>query len=85
MQAAPLLYSQLKGKNMEENKFFYYRIYDDKEEFSFIKSSLTRKKLEELVKEFEKTHKKYINATFVKYIKKEDPDAEIIKVVDISY
>ncbi|MDP4116461.1 MAG: hypothetical protein Q8903_10015 [Bacteroidota bacterium] len=70
---------------MEENKFFYYRIYDDKEEFSFIKSSLTRKKLEELVKEFEKTHKKYINATFVKYIKKEDPDAEIIKVVDISY
>lgn len=70
---------------MDEKKLFYYRIYDDKEEFNFIKSGLARKRLSELVKEFEKTHKKYVNATFVKYIKKEDPDAEIIKVVDISY
>jgi hypothetical protein len=70
---------------MEETKLFYYRIYDDKEEFSFFKSSLTRKQIEELVKEFEKTHKKYINATFVKYLKKQDPAAEIIKVADVSY
>ena len=70
---------------MDEKKIFYYRIYDDKEEFSFIRSSLTRKRISELVMEFEKTHKKYINSTFVKYIQKEDKEAEIIKVVDISY
>lgn len=70
---------------MPEKNYFYYRIYDDKEEFSFIKSTLERKEVEKILKEFEKTHKKYINKTFVKHLQKTDKYAEIIKVKDISY
>jgi hypothetical protein len=72
-------------KVMKKDKLFYYRIYDDKEDFNFIKSSLDHKTMEGLLKNFEKTHKKYLNKTFVKYLQKSDPDAEIIEVSEISY
>jgi hypothetical protein len=70
---------------MKNCKAYYYRIFDDKEEFNFIKSSFEHKKMEELLKEFEKTHKKYLNKNFLKYLQKSDPKAEIIEVSDISY
>lgn len=70
---------------MENKKYNYFKIYDDKEEFNYIKTSLQRKKVEELLKDYEKTHKKYVNSTFVKFLQKTDKDAEIIKVTDISY
>jgi hypothetical protein len=70
---------------MKEKKLFYYRIYDDKEDFNFIKSSFEHKKMEELLKDFEKTHKKYLNKNFIKYLQKSDPKAEIIEVSEISY
>lgn len=70
---------------MKDCKFFYYRIFDDKEDFNFIKSSFDHKKIELLLKDFEKTHKKYLNKSFLKYLQKSDPKAEIIEVNDISY
>jgi hypothetical protein len=70
---------------MKAEKLFYYRIYDDKEDFNFIKSTFDHKKMEALLKEFEKTHKKYLNKTFIKYLQKSDPKAEIIEVSEISY
>jgi hypothetical protein len=41
--------------------------------------------MEVLLKEFEKTHKKYLNKTFIKFLQKSDPNAEIIEVNEISY
>jgi hypothetical protein len=70
---------------MKNGKLFYYRIFDDKEDFNFIKSTFDHKKMEGLLKDFEKTHKKYLNKTFIKYLQKTDPEAEIIEVSEISY
>jgi hypothetical protein len=70
---------------MKPKKVFYYRIYDDKEDFNFIKSSFEQKKMSELLKEFEKTHKKYLNKNFIKFLQKSDPEAEIIEVREMSY
>ncbi len=70
---------------MKPCKFFYYRIFDDKEDFDFIKSTFEHKKMEKLLKDFEKTHKNYLNKNFVKFLQKSDPQAEIIKVSEISY
>lgn len=63
----------------------YYRIYDDHEELNFFKSTLEEKKIEELLKEFERERKQYFNLDFVDFLKKKDLDAEIIEVENISY
>jgi hypothetical protein len=70
---------------MKNEKLFYYRIFDDKEDFNFIKSTFDHKTMEGLLKDFEKTHKKYLNKTFIKFLQKSDPQAEIIEVNEISY
>lgn len=65
---------------------FYYRIFDDKDELNFFKSSLPYKKIAELLKEFEQSHQEYINYDFIQFLKsKNDDAAEIIEVTNIYY
>jgi len=70
---------------MSEKKLYYYRIFDDKETLNFIKSSLPHDKVEHWLKEYERIHQKYYNPEFIDFLRKYDPEAEIIKVSDISY
>lgn len=64
---------------------FYYRIFDDKEELNFFKSSLSYSRIRELMAEYEKSHQEYINKDFISYLKEHDPEAEIIEVTNIYY
>ncbi len=64
---------------------YYYRIFDDKEEMSFFKSSLEYDRIVVLMKEYEKTHDEYINMDFIAFLKEKDKEAEIIEVNNISY
>jgi hypothetical protein len=64
---------------------YYYRIYDDKEELNFIKSSLEQKRIRELVEEYEKDRQEYYNNEFVEFLKDFDPAAELIEVINITY
>jgi hypothetical protein len=64
---------------------FYYRIFDDKEELNFFKSSLAYSRIRELMAEYEKSHQEYINKDFISYLKELDPEAEIIEVTNIYY
>jgi len=64
---------------------YYYRIYDDKEQLNFLKSSLKQERIRELLKEYEKNHQEYYNTEFVKFLKEHDSDAELIEVISISY
>jgi len=64
---------------------FYYRIFDDKEELNFFKSSLAYSRIRELMSEYEKSHQEYINKDFISYLKEHDPEAEIIEVTNIYY
>jgi hypothetical protein len=64
---------------------FYYRIFDDKEELNFFKSSLSYARIRELMAEYEKSHQEYINKDFIGYVKEQDPEAEIIEVTNIYY
>jgi aminoglycoside phosphotransferase (APT) family kinase protein len=64
---------------------FYYRIFDDKEELNFFKSSLAYSRIRELMAEYEKSHQEYINKDFISYLKEHDPEAEIIEVTNIYY
>ncbi|MDE3056985.1 MAG: hypothetical protein KGJ59_03400 [Bacteroidota bacterium] len=63
----------------------YYRIYDDHEELNFFKSTMDEKKIEELLKEFERERQQYFNLDFMEFLRKKDVDAEIIEVENISY
>ena len=64
---------------------YYYRIYDDKEHLNFIKSGLEQRRIRETLKEYEKVHEEYDNTDFVAFLKKKDPQAELIEVINISY
>jgi hypothetical protein len=70
---------------MEDKKIYYYRIYDDTEKLNYLKSSLPHEKVEVWLREFEKTHQKYFNVEFIKFLREHDSEAEIIEVSDISY
>lgn len=65
--------------------YYYYRIYDDKEQFNYIRSTFQEKKIRSLLKKFEKTHQEYYNSEFIDFLKKQDPKAELIDVAPISY
>ncbi len=65
--------------------YYYYRIYDDKEQFNYIRSTFQEKKIRSLLKKFEKTHQEYYNTEFIDFLKKQDPKAELIDVAPISY
>lgn len=64
---------------------FYYRIFDDKEELNFFKSSLNYEKIRDLMNEYEKAHQEYINKDFIGYLKEKDPETELIEVTNIYY
>ncbi len=68
-----------------KTKYYYYRIYDDKEQFNYIKSTFQEKKIRTTLKKYEKAHQVYYNAEFMEYLKKQDPRAELIEVTPISY
>ena len=70
---------------MNTSHQFYYKIYDDKEELNFFRSSLDRKNITELLKEYERDHQKYVNPDFVEFIREHDPEAELIEVCNITY
>ncbi|MFA5010395.1 MAG: hypothetical protein WC644_00440 [Ignavibacteria bacterium] len=64
---------------------FYYRIFDDKEDLNFFKSSLKYEKIAALMSEFEKTKDEYRNSEFINFLKERDKEAEIIDVTNIYY
>jgi hypothetical protein len=64
---------------------YYYRIFDDKEELNFFKSSLNYEKVAALIDEFEKSHSSYYNNDFIEFLKEKDKEAEIIEVTNIYY
>lgn len=63
----------------------YYRIYDDKEEENFFKTSLDHKTIDELLKKFESTHQEYYNNDFFNFVKEHDPEAALISIKSIYY
>jgi hypothetical protein len=71
--------------NTNGNKLNYYRIYDDKEELNYFKSSLSHGEVEKYLRTYEKQHNRYFNPEFIKFLKDYDSKAEIIKVEDVSY
>lgn len=66
-------------------KLNYYRIYDDKEELNYFKSSLNHEEVENHLRSYEKKHNKYFNPEFIEYLREFDNKAELIKVEDVSY
>lgn len=64
---------------------YYYRIFDDKDELNFFKSSLDYQKILELLKEYEKNHQEYVNREFLKYLSQYDEEAEFIEITNIYY
>jgi len=77
----------LKGVTVMARKYqyFYYRIYDDKEQFNYIKSGFTERKIYSMLKRYERKHQEYRNEDFLDFLKQYDPRAEIITVFNISY
>lgn len=65
--------------------FCYYRIYDDKEQFNYIKTTFPEKRIRTMLTKYEKTHQEYFNKDFVEFLRKHDPKAELIDVACISY
>lgn len=70
---------------MTNGNLHYYRIYDDNEEFNYIKSKLTHKEFEEVIAEYEKRNEEYLTDSLLKYIQRRDPNAEKFHVEEISY
>ncbi len=64
---------------------YYYRIYDDKEELNYFKSSLERDLIDRLKREFENDRQVYTNPDFVEFLKKKDKEAEIITITEVDY
>jgi len=72
-------------RNMSNKKIFYYRIFDDTEKLNYLKSSLTHEEVERWLRDYEKTHQRYLNPEFISYLREHDSEAEIIEISDISY
>jgi len=72
-------------KKKTKKVLYYYRIYDDGEQLNFMKSSLEQKRIRKLLQAYEKTHQTYYNEEFLAYLKKHDPQAELIEITTISY
>jgi hypothetical protein len=68
-----------------KKKIFYYRIYDDKEQKSYFKCSFDHKAIEKFMKKYKATHQEYYNLDFVNFLKKNDPEAELIEIHNIYY
>jgi hypothetical protein len=66
-------------------RYYYYKIYDDREQLNYIKSTFEQKAIRKLLKKFEKTHQEYYTTEFLKALKSLDPKAELIDVMTISF
>lgn len=64
---------------------YYYRIFDDKEELCYFKSSLDRNKVDELKKDFESGKKVFTNLEFLEFLRKKDAEAERIVITEVDY
>ncbi len=64
---------------------YYYRIFDDKDELNFFKSSLPYEKVIEYMRQYEKEHDEYDNREFVTFLNKFDSEAGFIEVTNIYY
>ena len=69
----------------KKTSYYYFRIYDDEEQFNYFRTIFQEKKIRTMLKKFEKIHQEYHNAAFVEFLKKHDPKAELIEVARISY
>ena len=69
----------------KKTRYYYYKIYDDKEQLNYIKSTFELKAIRRLLKKFEKTHQEYYTTDFQEALKGLDPRAELIEVMTISY
>jgi len=69
----------------KKTQYFYYRIYDDKEQFNYIRTTFQEKKIRTMLRRYEKTHQEYYNSEFVTFLRKFDRRAELIDVTSISY
>jgi hypothetical protein len=72
-------------KIMSNKQIYYYRIFDDTEKLNYLKSSLSHEEVERWLREYEKSHQKYLNPEFISFLHKHDSEAEIIEISDISY
>jgi hypothetical protein len=64
---------------------YYYRIFDDKEELYYFKSSFDRKRIDDFKREFESGKKVYTNCEFLEFLKKKDVETEQIQIVEVDY
>jgi hypothetical protein len=65
--------------------YYYYRIYDDKEQFNYIRSTFQEKKIRAMLRKYEKAHEEYYNSDFIEFLRKYDPKADFVDVTSISY
>ena len=68
-----------------KTQYFYYRIYDDKEQFNYIRTTFQERKIRTMLGKYEKMHQEYYNSEFIAFLKKSDRRAELIDVTSISY
>jgi len=64
---------------------YYYRIFDDKDELCYFRSSLPYEKIKQLIEQYKKGKDIYINSDFIDFLKKEDNSIEVITIDRISY
>ncbi len=64
---------------------YYYRIFDDKDELCYFRSSLSYEKIKQLIEQYKKGKDIYINSDFIDFLKKEDNSIEVITIDRISY
>lgn len=69
----------------KKTQYYYYKIYDDKEQFNYFKTTFEQRAVRKLLKKFEKTHQQYYTTEFMESLKDKDPKAELIDVIPISY
>lgn len=70
---------------MSNQKIYYYRIFDDKDETVFIRTNIDYNNIKCILAEFEKNHDEYLNEEFMAFLKKHDNDAEIFDVINLYY
>jgi hypothetical protein len=64
---------------------FYYRIFDDKDELCYFKSSLPYEKIKVLIDIYKIGKELYLNSELIDFFKKEDETIEVITIDRISY
>ena len=70
---------------MNDKKIYYYRIFDDKDETNYMRTSVENTRFRELLAEYEKNHSEYYNSDFFEFLKSVDSGAEIIEITNIYY